>query len=59
MVDRPDGDAAVFVRVLTEGVGEVGVEGTERRLEMKRGDVWVVRWSAVRGWVGSGDLEVI
>lgn len=58
MVDRPDEDAAVFVRVLRD-VGEVAVEGTDKRLEMKRGDVWVVRWSAVKGWVESGDLEVI
>ncbi|KAL1597134.1 GINS complex subunit [Paraconiothyrium brasiliense] len=58
MVDKPDEDAAVFVRVLRD-VGEVAVEGTDKRFEMKRGDVWVVRWSAVRGWVGSGDLELI
>lgn len=58
MVDRPDEDAAVFVRVLRD-VGEVAVEGTDKRFEMKRGDVWVVRWSTVRGWVTSGDLELI
>ncbi|KAJ4303539.1 GINS complex subunit [Kalmusia sp. IMI 367209] len=58
MVDKPDEDAAVFVRVLRD-VGEVAVEGTDRRFEMKRGDVWVVRWSAIRGWVASGDLELI
>ncbi|KAF1979840.1 GINS complex, Sld5 component [Bimuria novae-zelandiae CBS 107.79] len=58
MVDKPDEDAAVFVRVLRD-VGEVAVEGTDKRLEMKRGDVWVVRWSTMRGWVASGDLELI
>lgn len=58
MVDKPDEDASVFVRCLRD-VGEVVVEGTDKRLEMKRGDVWVVRWSTVRGWVGSGDLELI
>ncbi|KAF9733311.1 hypothetical protein PMIN06_007515 [Paraphaeosphaeria minitans] len=58
MVDKPDEDAAVLVRVLRD-VGEVAVEGTDKKLDMKRGDVWVVRWSAVRGWVGSGDLEII
>ncbi|KAF2244752.1 GINS complex, Sld5 component [Trematosphaeria pertusa] len=58
MVDKPDEDRAVFVRCLRD-VGEVWVEGTDRRFEMKRGDVWVVRWSAVRGWVGSGDCELI
>jgi GINS complex subunit 4 len=58
MVDRPDEDGAVFVRALRD-VGEVHVEGTERRFQMKRGDVWVVRWSAVRRWVLQGDVELI
>lgn len=58
MVDKPDEDVAVFVRVLRD-VGEVAVEGTDKRFDMKRGDVWVVRWSTVRGWVASGDLELI
>jgi hypothetical protein len=43
MVDKPDEDKAVFVRVLRD-VGDIFVEGTDRRFEMKRGDVWVVRW---------------
>ena len=58
MVDKPDEDAAVFVRALRD-VGEIFVEGTDRRFEMKRGDVWVVRWSAVRGRVLGGDVELI
>ncbi|RAR05046.1 GINS complex, Sld5 component [Stemphylium lycopersici] len=49
MVDKPDEDKAVFVRALRD-VGEIFVEGTDRRFEMKRGDVWVVRWSAVKAW---------
>ncbi|KAH7119038.1 hypothetical protein B0J11DRAFT_467632, partial [Dendryphion nanum] len=57
MVEKPDEDAAVFVRAIRD-VGEVWVEGTENRFEMKRGDVWVVRWSAVRSFVlgGAGEL---
>lgn len=58
MVDKPDEDAAVFCRVL-RNVGEVYVEGTDGRYEMKRGDVWVMRWSAVRDWVKTGDMELI
>ncbi|KAF2134507.1 GINS complex, Sld5 component [Dothidotthia symphoricarpi CBS 119687] len=58
MVDKPDEDKAVFVRVLRD-VGEVWVDGTEKRFQMKRGDVWVVRWSAIRQWVGTGDCELI
>ena len=58
MVDMPDEDAAVFVRALRD-VGEVYVEGTGSRFELKRGDVSVVRWSAIRGWVLGGDVELI
>jgi hypothetical protein len=43
MIDKPDEDKAVFVRALRD-VGDIYVEGTDRRFEMKRGDVWVVRW---------------
>ena len=49
---------AVFVRALRD-VGEVSVDGTDRRFEVRRGDVWVVRWSAVKNWVEIGDLELI
>jgi GINS complex subunit 4 len=58
MVDKPDEDRAVFVRCLKE-VGRVAVEGTETVCDMKRGDVWVLRWSAVKRWVEIGDVELI
>lgn len=58
MIDRPDEDKAVFCRVLKE-VGEVWIDGPGTRFEMKRGDVWVVRWSAIKRAVLSGDVEVI
>ncbi|KAH9861762.1 hypothetical protein J1614_011515 [Plenodomus biglobosus] len=61
MIEKPDEDKAVFVRALRD-VGDIFVEGTDRRFEMKRGDVWVVRWSAVRAWAvgsGTGDVELI
>lgn len=61
MVDKPDEDKAIFVRALRD-IGTVFIEGTDRRLEVKRGDVWVVRWSAVRQWAvgsGTGDVELI
>ncbi|KAF2876799.1 hypothetical protein BDV95DRAFT_483245 [Massariosphaeria phaeospora] len=58
MIDKPDEDAAVFCRCLRD-VGEILVEGTDIRFEMTRGDVYVVRWSAIRGFVKSGDAELI
>jgi GINS complex subunit 4 len=58
MVDRPDEDAAVFCRALRD-VGEVWIEGTDNSFEIKRGDISVVRWSAIRKWVLSGDVELV
>lgn len=60
MVETPDADAAVFVRVLrdcgtVEVQGEVGVG----EVELVRGDVWVLRWRDVRNKVRSGDVECI
>jgi GINS complex subunit 4 len=58
MIDKPDEDRAVIVRCLRD-VGPVAVEGTEKVCDIRRGDVWVIRWSAVRRWVMVGDLELI
>ncbi|KAF2101604.1 GINS complex, Sld5 component [Rhizodiscina lignyota] len=58
MVDAPDLDSAVFVRVLKD-VGVVSVEGTDTIFEMQRGDVFVVRWRVVRERVLVGDAELI
>ncbi len=59
MVEGPDADRAVFVRALRDGGEAVYVEGTDTAFEMRRGDVVVVRWSAVRGVVMAGDAELI
>ncbi len=58
MVETPDTDKAVFVRGLRD-VGEVWVEGTDTAFEMRRGDVFIVRWAAVKDVVGRGDAELI
>ena len=59
MIEQPDVDKAVFVRALKD-VGEpVVVEGTDMAFEMKRGDIFVVRWSAVRERVLAGDAELM
>ena len=59
MVEGPDGDKAVFVRALKDVDEPVYVEGTDTAFEMQRGDVVVVRWSAVREIVMAGDAELI
>lgn len=58
MIERPDAERAVFVRVLRDA-GEVLVPGTDVRAELRRGDVWVLRWSVVKDRVTAGDIEVI
>nr|OQO31770.1 hypothetical protein B0A51_00672 [Rachicladosporium sp. CCFEE 5018] len=60
MVDRPDEDTAVFCRVLRD-CGAVDVQGPEgtAQVELRRGDVWVLRWRDVRGRVEEGSVEMI
>ncbi|KAF4548944.1 DNA replication complex GINS protein SLD5-like protein [Elsinoe fawcettii] len=60
MVDAPDLDTAVFVRVLRDA-GTVEVQGEQGvgEVELTRGDVWVLRWRVVREGVRRGDLEMI
>lgn len=57
MVDKPDEDTAVFCRVLRDGFAERSVDDGD--VELKRGDVWVLRWSSVREGVRRGDVELI
>jgi len=59
MVDAPDVDSAVFCRVLATDIGEVVVDGTDAAFEMRRGDVFVVRWGVVRTLVREGKVELI
>ncbi|KAL8809907.1 MAG: hypothetical protein Q9200_003008 [Gallowayella weberi] len=59
MIEQPDVDTAVFVRVMRDVEEPIVVEGTDIDFEMRRGDVYVVRWSAVREHVLSGDAELI
>ena len=56
MIDKPDEDTAVFCRVLRD----VEVSGAaDGEIALKRGDIWVLRWSSLRGVVQSGDVELI
>jgi len=59
MIEQPDLDKAVFVRVLRDVPEPVVIEGTDTAFEMRRGDVLVVRYSAVRENVLEGDVELI
>lgn len=60
MVDAPDDNAAVFIRVLRDcGTVEVQSEAGVGEVELTRGDVWILRWRDVRAKVWSGDVECI
>lgn len=56
MVDKPDEDRAVFCRVLRDGYAQRPVDDD---IELKKGDVWVLRWSSVKQGVQRGDVELI
>jgi len=60
MIEEPDLDGAVFCRVVkdVEGVS-VRIPGTGTEFELREGDIYVVRYSAVREFVGTGDVELI
>ncbi len=59
MVEQPDIDKAVFLRGLRDVDSPVFVEGTDMGFRIAKGDVYVVRWSAVREIVLNGDAELI
>lgn len=59
MIEQPDVEKAVFVRVLREGREPVVIEGTDTAFELRRGDVFVVRYCAVREGVVAGDVELL
>ena len=59
MIEQPDVDKAVFVRALRDVDTPIVMEGTDIAFEMRRGDVYVVRWNAVRELVMGGDAELI
>ena len=60
MVDKPDEESAVFCRVLRDaGSVEIQGEAGAGDIELRRGDVWVLRWSAVRETVARGEVELI
>lgn len=59
MVEQPDVDKAVFLRALRHFDTSVFVEGTDMGFQMKKGDIYVVRWSAIREMVLDGDAELL
>lgn len=60
MVDKPDEETAVFCRVLRDaGSVDVMGENATTDVELQRGDLWLLRWSAVKDAVMRGDVELV
>ncbi|EME45755.1 hypothetical protein DOTSEDRAFT_71442 [Dothistroma septosporum NZE10] len=56
MIDKPDEDTAVFCRVLRDSYVERLVD---EDIELKRGDIYILRWSHIKEQVRNGDVELI
>lgn len=60
MIDKPDEGSAVLCRVLRDaGSVEIYGESGTGLVDLKRGDVWVLRWSAIKDAVLRGDAELV
>lgn len=60
MVDKPDEETAVFCRVLRDaGSVEIMGETATTDIDLKRGDLWLLRWSAIRDATLKGDVELV
>lgn len=59
MVDSPDMDTAVFVRMLRDR--DVHGQGTDAdvTLDAKDGDILILRWSSGKSLVDDGDAELV
>lgn len=59
MIDSPDLDTAVFVRLLRDK--DVFGKGTDvdTILPASNGDILILRWSSAKGLVEDGDAELV
>lgn len=59
MIDSPDLDTAVFIRMLKDG--DVHGEGTDAdvTLPAENGDILILRWSSAKRLVEAGDAELV
>ncbi len=59
MIDVPDLDTAVFVRLLRDAVVEGRGTDADNAMDGRAGDVMILRWSAARPLVDAGDAELV
>ncbi|KAM0332497.1 hypothetical protein ACHAQA_002779 [Verticillium albo-atrum] len=58
MIDGPDADAAVFVRLLRDATVEGRGTDSDDTIDARFGDVLILRWSSARGLVEDGVAEL-
>lgn len=59
MIDAPDRDGAVFVRLLRDAVVEGRGVDADGRMESRRGDIIILRWSDAKPLVESATVELV
>ncbi|KAK9486641.1 hypothetical protein V1527DRAFT_512090 [Lipomyces starkeyi] len=58
MVDAPDLDKVVFVRVLQDVPGEVDL-GNDDKIELRKGNIYVLPYRGIRRYVDNGDVQLV
>ncbi|KAK9389042.1 hypothetical protein V1515DRAFT_594564 [Lipomyces mesembrius] len=58
MVDAPDLDEVVFVRVLRDVPGEVDL-GNDDKIELRTGNIYVLPYKVIRRYVDNGDVQLV
>ncbi|KAL6869780.1 GINS complex subunit [Amphichorda felina] len=59
MIDSPDLDTAVFIRMLRErDVHGLGTD-SDNSLPAEDGDILIIRWSSAKPLIGEGDAELV
>ena len=59
MIDAPDLDAAVFIRLLRDTEVEGRGTDVDGRMNGKNGDVIILRWSDAKPLIESGRAELV
>lgn len=59
MIDTPDLDTAVFIRLLRDTLVEGRGTDADGEMDCKNGDIIILRWSDARKFVDSGLAEIV
>jgi GINS complex subunit 4 len=59
MVDTPDLDTAVFVRLLRDTVVQGRGVDADDEMDGKNGSILILRWSDAKGLCERGDAELV